>query len=361
MYTYPALDRHAYLNTSGIGLIPEEHIQASRDFNDDLLLNGSLAFEKWRAEDYPRIRTKASEFIGCKESELAFLPNFSFGLIAILPIIQVHKKVLLYRDDYPSLRDPFVLGDYEVSWVESPDGFFIDTEEIKGKLLKEDIQLFVISHVQYLSGFCIAVDELGAFCQENGITFVVDTTQSLGRTELNFERSGIDILISSNYKWMNSGFGSGVLCIRQKFLEENPAKVAGYGSYTMENGDFFYEPSILSYEGGHLNCSGLNMLDASLSLKKEIGAQKIIQKGDDLLEYLILQLASIDYPILGDNSLENRAGIVCIPGNSDQFEELRKANIQVTFRNGHFRIGPHFYNKLKDIDTLINSLRKKTN
>ena len=359
-YTYPVLERYLYLNTSGIGLIPEEHMEAANEYNLDLLQNGSMAFERWRAENYPRLRTLVSKFVGCKESELAFLPNYSFGLVALMPILNRYKKVLLYRDDYPSLRDPFVLHGFDVTWIESPDGFHIDEDEIKKSLLENGIKLLVMSHVQFLSGYCIGLEDLGKFCSENGITFIVDATQSLGRVPIDFDASGMDIMISSNYKWMNSGFGSGVLCIKEKFLEENPAKVAGYGSYIFSDEGFVYKPSILSYEGGHLNCSGLNILEASIKQKNQEGLDNQIAKAQQILVELIDGLKGINHPFLGGANHAHRAGIVCIPGNEDVFNHLKKNNVVVTFRNGHFRLGPHFYNSSEEIERFIGILEAST-
>jgi cysteine desulfurase / selenocysteine lyase len=352
-YSYPALDISNYLNTSGIGLIPEEHIEAGNSYNQDLLKNGSVAFERWRAENLPRLREKVSKFVGCSKEELAFLPNFTLGLISLMPLLLSYKKVLLFKDDYPSLRDPFVLNDFDITWVSSEDGFYFDVELIKKLLLGNDIKLLAISHVQYLSGFKVDIEDLGNFCRQHEITFLVDSTQSLGRVPFSFSSSNIDILISSNYKWMNAGFGSGILCIRKEFLEKNPAKVAGYGSYIMESGQFYYEPSILSYEGGHLNCNGLNLLEAAIDQKNEIGLPNIIAKGDELLKALLDGLNNLNIEILGGASMDFRAGIACIPGTHKQHGYLKQNRVIVTFRNEFFRLGPHFYNDLEDIDSFI--------
>ncbi len=359
-YSYPVLDQYTYLNTSGIGLIPNEHMEAANAYNKDLLENGSIAFERWRSENYPRLRKLVSDFVGCSNSELAFLPNFSFGLVGLMPILVPFEKVLLYRDDYPSLRDPFVLHGFDVSWVDSEDGFFIDQDEIKRKLLNDNIRLLAISHVQYLSGFKVDVEDLGKFCRENGIIFVVDTTQSLGRIPINFNDSGMTIMISSNYKWMNAGFGSALMCIKQEFLEAHPAKVAGYGSYTFTEEGFIYKPSILSYEGGHLNCSGLNILEAAIAQKHELGFSETIIKGNELMKRLLEGLRQISYPIIGNENMDHRAGIVCVPGDEEKSSFLKEKNVILTFRNGHFRLGPHFYNSEEEIDNFLAILDQVT-
>ncbi len=350
---YPALNTYTYLNTSGIGLIPDEHLASAEEFNRELNQMGSLAFEKWRAEKYPELRKMVCEFVNCKNSELAFLPNYSFGLVSLLPQLKNYRKVLLYKDDYPSLRDPFVLGDYVVHFVESQDGFFIDPEEIKQKIINEGIQLFAISHVQYLSGFKADIDILGRFCKENNVVFLVDATQSLGRVNIDFDSLNTDILISSNYKWMNGGFGSGIMCIKDSFLKANPPQVAGYGSYLMKDGKFGYEPSTLSYEGGHLNCTGLNLLGVSLAQKNRIGPEKIINWDDQLLSSLVKGLDSIGQEILGPPDLSNRAGIVCVKGDELRYEKLRGNSLVLTFREGYFRLGPHFYNSLDQIEQTV--------
>ena len=129
-------------------------------------------------------------------------------------------------------------------------------------------------------------------------------------------------------------------------------------SYTMGPDHFYYEPSILSYEGGHLNCNGFNLVEAAIDQKNEIGLTNIINKGDELLQALIKGLRSLNIKILGEDNLENRAGIVCISGTPDQHDLLRKENVIVTFRNSHFRIGPHFYNSNENILDFLNFIEK---
>src|SRR5690606_29437753 len=119
------------------------------------------------------------------------------------------------------------------------------------------------SHVQWLSGFKTDLQELSRFCREHDIWLIVDATQSLGAMPLNPVRLDIDVLISSNYKWMNAGFGSGVMYMCDDFFNEYTPKVGGNNSYTPVNGKMQYVPSVQSYEPGHPNMYGFSVLQAA--------------------------------------------------------------------------------------------------
>ena len=127
---YPQPANTTYLNTSSFGLVSKSSIDAAHNFHEELFNTGSKPVDHFIAEELPRIRKVVSEFMDAPIQELAFIPNFSYGLCAIIPAISTLKRVLLIRDDYPSLIQPFLINVFDIHWIDSRDGFTIDMEEL---------------------------------------------------------------------------------------------------------------------------------------------------------------------------------------------------------------------------------------
>jgi selenocysteine lyase/cysteine desulfurase len=197
-----------YLNTAAVGLVSPESVKATQQFQEGTKTNAIKPFRHWMENSLPNLAEKTAALINAKASQIAFLPNFSFSISAIVQTI--HPKisnVLLFKDDYPSLNMPFELGDFNISYVESEDRFSISLEVIKAICKENNIEAIAISHVQFLTGFTLDVEALGDFCKEEGIVLILDATQSMGAMEIDFGKTNTDVLISSSYKWLNGGLG----------------------------------------------------------------------------------------------------------------------------------------------------------
>lgn len=310
----------------------------------------------WRLEEGPRVKELSAKFLGAQKEELAFIPNFSFGMFSLVQSLKPRKKVMLYREDYPSLTYPFQLGGFDIHWLDSDDNYHLSMDEIEDRILEEKIEILALSHVQWLSGFTIDIERLGKFCLKYDVFFIVDATQSLGARPIHFGKIGCDALIASCYKWMNAGFGLGLMCIRKEALKEHPPVIAGFGSLRPKGGEWVYQPSIHSYEPGSLHMPGFLILEQAIKEKEKIGLQKILLHNRSLILRLLEGLQDLHIMVLGEEDVEYRTGIIGIKGNLDLMEKLDQKDIKVSLRNGYLRVAPHFYNNSEDIDALLNAL-----
>lgn len=348
-----------YFNTAGSGLLSKASIKAACTFQQATQINSSAVFLKWLLETLPEFRKKTARLLGASENEVAFVPNFSFGLLPIIDNLKPHlHKVLLYRDDYPSLNMPFELGGFEASYVDSSDGYHIHLEDIKNAIDQNKPEIVAISEVQFLTGFRTDIQELGKYCRTKGIVFIVDGTQSTGAINHRFSEMDVDVMISSSYKWLNGGFGSAVLCIKEDFLKKFPPVFAGYASMQISPDSWEYNPSIKSFEPGHLNASGLLQLEKAIDEKLEIGLDKIEQHNQKLIKKLLDGLSALPFKIKGCKKLEERLSIVCFEAEEALYNHLTQLGFAFTWRKGLIRVAPHFYNTEEEIEELIRALKE---
>lgn len=349
-----------YLNTAGTGLVSNEAVEKAKHFLDKTLIDPSEAFLEWLANDLPRLRKKTAQFFDTTDEQIAFAPNFSFALSSIIQSLEGRaKKVLLYNADYPSLNLPFELGDFEVHYINSRDGFHISTEHIIEKIEKEKIEIAAFSHVQFLTGFRLDIHTIGKYCKENGIVFIVDGTQSMGATPINFERLAADVLIGSSYKWLNGGFGSAVVCFKNSFIENFPPRTAGFGSMDKSADRWFYRPSNKSFEPGHMNAPALIQLQEGINYKLKAGIDHIHTHNTVLMQQLQEELLKLPVEIIGANDFENRLHILIFKAGKSIADALQQDGFAVTWRRDTIRVSPHYYNTEEDIDAFVSALSAK--
>lgn len=346
-----------YLNTAACGLVDADVRQAGVALYEAFEQNSSARSEKWRFEEEVGIRETIAAFIGGDAKNIAMLPNFSWGMNGIVQSLKGKaNRVLLYRGDYPSVLEPFKINGFDITWVEAADEFTIPVDEIKKQIEAKNVEIVAISHVQWTSGYRMELNEIGALCRQHGVIFIVDATQSMGAVPINVLDIQADVFIASNYKWMNAGFGTGIMHITDAFLDAYPPIVGGNNGYAMLEGKWQYVASAKSYEPGHPNMFGLSVLKAAIEHKNKIGLQQIWNHNMQLTALLLKHLENIPVNIIGDYSTYNRTSIVFVKDEKGLGEWLRQHNIVVTHRDGNLRISMHFYNTEADVMRLVDVL-----
>ncbi|MBA3827768.1 MAG: aminotransferase class V-fold PLP-dependent enzyme [Taibaiella sp.] len=348
-----------YLNTAACGLIEEEVIAAGNNFYSALAVKGSGWAEQWRMTAEPRIRATIASFIGAKPDNVAMVPNFSWALNGVVQSLKGDERVLLYRHDYPSLIEPFRINNFDIKWIDTEDGFTLPVEEIKQLIRNNEIDIAALSHVQYNSGYMLDIQEIGALCRKHNVLFIVDATQSMGAMPISIDTTPVDILIWSNYKWMNAGFGTGVLYIADGFLHKYTPVMGGHNSYQMRNDTWMYVPSILSYEPGHPNMYGLTILEAAINHKQKAGIESIAKHNSLLTALLLDKIKELPVAMIGPATTDNRASFILLKDKDGLEDWLKQHNIVTTNRNGLIRISMHYYNTAADVMGLVECISNK--
>lgn len=353
---YPQPADVVYLDTPSFGLTSTKGVELARDFLQQQQKLGSKFVDRFRGEQLPSIRKTVGKFLDAKKSEFAFIPNFSFGMSAILGSLQGLQRVLLYKNDYPSLVQPFLINDYKVFWMDEDNKMLFDVEAIKQSIIQHNIEIVAVSQVQYLTGVAADIEALGRICRENGAILIVDGTQSLGATPFSFNESSCHMYIASNYKWMNAGHGTGILCIKEEILTKFTPKIGGFNSYLLIDNSWQYIPSIHSYEPGHLNFLGLLLLQSAIEYKMQIGMEQIQQHNQQLVGNLLSRLKDTQYKVIAAEKEGPESNIVCFKGDENLLAFLTKRGFALRMRDHIMRIGIHFYNSQEDIDRFVDAL-----
>ncbi len=354
--TFEFLNEHTYLNTASVGLIPNESFNEKINYlNKQQRIGGKIMFDVFETI-LPQAKEAVSGLINCEPNELAFTANFSTAINYLIPSLKKHNRVLLYEDDYPSLNKPFELNGFEVNYISKNNEHTIKIKEIEHLIIDKNIELLAISQTQFKSGYTIQLKELGVICKKHNCILLVDGTQALGMAEVNVKQSNVDVYISSGYKWLMGGFGVAFTYVNPSFFARITPRIAGYGSLNFEGSTPKYNPSMQSFEPGHINYAPLIALTKSIKLLQEYSLEKARIATTELINYLLNELKKNGLPVIGDFQKQHRLGIVSVTANEKMFNKLNSKNIITTYRSESIRISPYFYNTKNDVDLLIKTI-----
>ncbi|WP_313111790.1 aminotransferase class V-fold PLP-dependent enzyme [Aequorivita sediminis] len=352
---FPVLNTTVYLDTAANGLIPKPVIDWRR-IQDDELLNNPVAFRAKHQEIIEGTKVEISRSFGASFNTIALIPNFSFGINSILDGLSKNQKILLLNNDYPSVNWPVEHRKFNVCYAEIDEN--LETNIITA-IEKHEPDVFIFSIVQWLSGIKIDFSSLKQL-KENypHLLLIADGTQYLGTEVFNFETSPIDILATSCYKWLTSGFGNGILFIKKYAQHRIAPKTIGFNSAATFESSASDTAFIKHFEPGHQDTLNYGSIAQAIRFREEIGREVLYQQIKSISELAKESFAEIG--LLSKNTLlrQTHSSIFNLQCDKDVFKRLRENNIVCSLRGNGIRVGFHYYNTEDDLEHLLQVLKQ---
>lgn len=250
----------------------------------------------------------------------------------------------------------------------------IDLDELK-KLVNEKTYLVIVNHTSNVIGTNANIKEIGEFCKERKILFMVDGAQSAGHEKIDMQESNIDILCLAGHKGLLGPQGVGVLLYKSD-VQITPLKYGGTGVMSE-----LISPPILppeSLEVGTIASPNILALNEGLNYVKK-HQEKINKKCEEISSYFYGRICSIEgikmftpqcaikngiftfilegvdtnelANFLAENNICVRSGLHCAP--------LVHKHLKTD--GGAIRVSLSFKNKKREVDTFIEVIKKFKN
>ncbi len=301
------------------------------------------------------IRESVAQFFHTKASNVALVPNFSFGMNVLLDGLSKGKKVLLLKGDYPSVNWPFENRDFDVCYAQIDANLEANIAEAVAQH-KPDI--LALSIVQYISGIKVDLTFLKDLKQQYPqLTIIGDGTQFLGTSDFNFEESAFDIVGASAYKWMLSGYGCGLFMIKEEVQGRIVPSSIGYNSADADFNKRYDIEFVGHLEPGHQDTLNYGSLGESIRFLNALGKHNIQAHLDHLTQRARIAFQEMGLLSHTVSERKNHSTIFNLNGDTSLFNRMKNEGIIASLRGDGLRVSFHIYNTENDLETLLDVLR----
>jgi selenocysteine lyase/cysteine desulfurase len=346
---FPVLAKHTYLNTANSGILSKSLSEWRSAHDQDFLLNGSL-FRLKKDEFLEAGRKNIADFFNSDTRRTYLVPNFSHGFNVVLEGLDGPKRFLLFQEDYPSVNYPVESRGHQRAYVGVDELLEQNILEAIGHFKPE---VLAFSLVQYTNGIKIDLDFIRQLkVNYPDLLIMADGTQFCGTALFDFERSGIDVLITSGYKWLLGGYGNGFVLLSEMaaktlYTDEKKAALPTEGFLKARNTLSLY------FEPGHLDTLNFGTLFNSVTYLHKQGMHNIENKISQLTLKAKQQFINRDLLSVAVKNRKKHSNIFNLMLSSAKIKELQDNDIIFTSRGVGTRISFHFYNSEDDLNKLL--------
>jgi selenocysteine lyase/cysteine desulfurase len=303
--------------------------------------------------------------------DTAFTGNTSDGISLVASGLSWKNgdEVLLNTMEFPSNVQPWRALEskgVKLNFVQVTDGT-ITADQIE-KHLNNKTRVVAISAVQFMNGYLADLEAIGQLCRDKNIFFVVDAIQALGQIPIDVQKYNIDALATGGHKWLMSPIGTGFLYLSDRLRHRlNPVRTGWFSvevPWDLLNYDQPYLDNTMRFEAGSPNMIGLAGMNASLNTLLDIGVARIQAHLRTLSDQLTQKvLSETDYELYSPVDNRYRSGIVTFKflksiDGEKVINELKSEKLVISYREGYFRISPHFYSSPSEIENAFNKINE---
>ncbi len=333
-------------------------------------------------EIYNARKKAAALFNAPREENVIFTPNCTASLnYAIKGSLKTNDKVLVSSLEHNAVMRPLhalkandikanvfevIIGDKEATFRS-----FVNT-------VTRDTKMVICTHASNVTGSILPIEQIGAYCREYGIIFVVDAAQSAGVLDIDVQKMCIDYLCIASHKGLYAPMGTGILIIGGDFLRDTIIEGGtGTDSINMQQPKDMPE----RYESGTVNLPGIVGISAGIDFVRQKGIDKIRTHESELIKYIyngfnrisrvrlytepdpdqyvpvlpfnVANINSVEIANrLNDADIAVRAGLHCAPNAHRRLGTLEQ---------GAIRVCPSVFNTKQDADKLLNAVELLAN
>jgi cysteine desulfurase / selenocysteine lyase len=368
---FPALDRFTYLNTASAGLVPASVVQPAHEFEAELAQAGTTGMdEDTEVGILEGARHAAAGLLHADPAAIAITTSFTEALCQLAWWLRPGKgrNVVSTDVDFPSVTYPWhrIAEDTGcqvrlVPVLDDPQRFDVNTV---AEHVDSATAVICISHVQYLTGHLLNLDDLVTLAHDHGALLIIDATQSAGQVPIDVAATGVDALITGSYKWLCSTFGAAACYLSPALLQEFRPPLVGWRStehpYALDARWLPLAATARRMEYSTMSYASAIAFGRAIRYVAGLALDEVAAHNAQLAGQLIDGLTERGAELLTPRDPGRRAGTVTarFPGRDGEAiaGELTRRGVIVSPRVGSTRFSMHFYNNSDDVDRALAAL-----
>lgn len=324
-----------------------------------------------------------SLFNGPDPSNIIFTKNITESLnVLIKGLLHSGDHVLVSSMEHNAIMRPLTqISKCGITFSRIPcfeDGS-LDFSALEGLLL-ENTKAIIMTHASNVCGSIMPIREVGSFCKEHGLFFIVDSAQTAGLINIDIKDMNIDALAFTGHKALMGSQGIGGFIISDELAQNLEPLIAG-GSGSFSHLETI--PDLLpdKFEAGTPNIPGILGLNEGLKWIEKTGIDNIFRHEINLTEKFLIDLCNLEnlgyLRILGKHDINDRLGVISIQTQTKDLSKIayeldegygimtrvglhcapNAHKILKSFPIGSIRFSFGYFNKEAELDYTINALR----
>jgi selenocysteine lyase/cysteine desulfurase len=358
------------LNNGGVSPAPKTVQDAMKRYYD--LANEAPSYFMWRVLDQGRepLRRRLAQMAGCSEEEIAINRNSSEGLETVIFGLRLNRgdEVVVAKQDYPNVINAWkqreLRDGIRIHWI----SLDLPSED-ENYLIKQYVNAFNsktkavnITHVINWNGQILPVRKIAEEAHKRNIEVLVDGAHSFAHFDFNIPDLHADYFASSLHKWLYAPVGSGMLYVKKEKIS---------GLFPLFAAPDPLQDNIRKFE--HLGTRPFFIEQAigkAIEFHEMIGMERKQKRLHYLKNYWMEKVKTLPNVKLGtsfDPKWACAIGIISIdgkkPGELDSFlfNNYKIHTVGIDWENiKGVRITPNVYTTTKNLDVLIEGIRKFT-
>lgn len=365
-YAWMADDPTIYLNAASVGPLPQSAVDVTTQWAEMRARPHRLPFPLM-LEAASTARRQFAALVGADASEIALMPNTTYGLNLAARALPLRPGVILTFDgEFPSCVYPFqALGARGIAleFIPKRDGLPDEDALIEAITNRTDVVAVVVSWVQFANGFVADLARIGEACQRRGAFFIVDGIQGCGVLPIDLHALPVDVFASGAQKWQLSPWGTGFVYVRRELVTAMEPHDVGWAcmqasaDYTrLTDYAFEFVDDARRFEVVTLAYQDFAAANASTAMLLDVGVANIAAHLERLGTRVVEWAASRpDVRMVTHVSPSRRAGVLSLTSTriETMAAALKSAAVNHVVREGAIRLSPHCYNTIDEIDRVI--------
>jgi selenocysteine lyase/cysteine desulfurase len=367
---FPALRGAVYADSASFGVIPspvraqlaefERHGPGTADFNESI--------ETALCE---QARRSAARLLRAAETDIALMTSATdaIGQLAWWRRPARGTNVVSADHEFPTITYPWLQvakhTGAEVRFAEAardPERFSLDG---LAELVDEQTEVICISHVHHYTGHSLDLAALADLAHAVDALLVVDATQSAGAVPIDVTACGVDVVVSSGYKWLCGPGGAAFCFMRPEVWRALDPPFAGWRS-TLDPDSL--DPTRIQLADGarrmeyhtpvHAPLCGLA---ASIEYVLALDVERIFSHNLALTEQFVNGIVELGGIVVGGVGRALGSSIVTVSladGARDAAARaLSAANVVCAVRREGIRFAWHMFNDTDDVELVLAVIR----
>jgi L-cysteine/cystine lyase len=373
----PALDRYAYFNYGGQGLLSTAAIAAINQAQVAVqeLAPFSLAANDWIKAQTIALRSLMATELGAPSDTITLTENTTVGCnIALWGIDwRVGDRVLITDCEQQGIiatvdelqhRFGIEIDVCPVMATLNPTVNQSDPIAVIKAAITPRTRMLVLSHVLWNTGQVLPLAEIVAVCRSRGVMVTVDAAQSVGMLPLDLTALAADFYAFTGHKWWCGPAGLGGLYVRPEMCAVLRPTFVGWRSVILDahGKPTRFKPNAERYEVATAAVPLYAGLQTAIAQHRDVGsAQTRYDLIADRAQFLWQQLQTVPtVQCLADRP--TGSGLVAFQLETGQHKELvqfledQKIYVRLLLDPNCVRAGVHYFSSEAEIEQLVRAI-----